>query len=73
MVAIRNLTERSAANREALAAIEAAPREVANPDLLDQAGLEIAVDRASGKLHVVRKPEDAAGAAGAAGGGGTVV
>ena len=53
--AIRNLTENSQANREFLAQIERAPCSVANPGVLEQADLEVAVNRQTGKLEVVRK------------------
>jgi hypothetical protein len=53
--AIRNLTETSQANREFLAQIERAPCSVANPGVLEQADLEVAVNRQTGKLEVVRK------------------
>ena len=55
MFAIRNLTENSQANREFLAQIERAPCSVANPGVLEQADLEVAVNRQTGKLEVVRK------------------
>ncbi|KOO24694.1 ataxin-10-like protein [Chrysochromulina tobinii] len=53
--AIRNLTENSQANREFLAQIERAPCSVANPGVLEQADLEVGVNRQTGKLEVVRK------------------
>lgn len=55
ILAIRNLTESCAANREFLAAIESAPREVVQTEALEQAGLEVTVDHTTGKLRVASK------------------
>ena len=61
--AVRNLCEGCDENQAFIARIERTPREVVNPDLLEKAGLELQVDRQSGKVQLKRP--DATAAAGA--------
>ena len=60
VLAIRNLTEDCAENQEFIASIEQQPQGVANPDLLDDAGLEVAIDRGTGKVKLKRTDEQPA-------------
>ena len=66
IVAIRNLTEGNQDNQAFIASIEQQPQAVANKDLLSGAGLELGVDRATGKVRIVRKDGEAAEGAAAA-------
>ena len=52
VLAIRNLTEGCTENQAEIAKLETSPRGVANPELLADAGIELDVDRASGKVRM---------------------
>ena len=52
ILAVRNLTEGCPENQEFIAGIERTPREVVNAEAHAAAGLEVAVDRSTGKVRV---------------------
>eukprot|EP00041_Stephanoeca_diplocostata_P033342 m.1099879 g.1099879 ORF g.1099879 m.1099879 type:complete len:613 (-) comp24318_c1_seq1:222-2060(-) len=55
-VAVRNACEGNAENQRVLAAMEKAPSDVANSAELEKYGMEVTVDRESGKLRARKKP-----------------
>ena len=56
VLALRNLTEGCPENQAFLAQIEQTPRDVVNADELEEAGLQVAVDKQTGKLRVAQNP-----------------
>ena len=53
----RNLTEDNLENQAFIAAIERQPRAVADPDVLGCESLQVAVDRATGKVSLERRAQ----------------
>lgn len=63
LFAVRNSAEGCAENQAFIAQLESAPRAVANADELERAGMEVRIDRVSGKVRVRQAgAPDAAGA-----------
>ena len=73
ILAVRYLTE-DESNREFIQAIESTPREVVNAEELEAAGLEVKIDRSTGKVRMKQQPRTPGGGSssnvGSGGGGG---